>query len=341
MERTWRVQNGNLRKPDWLTVRVPGGEIFHDVKGLVRNYNLHTVCEEAHCPNIGHCWERRSATFLIMGDTCTRSCGFCAIKTGRPAPLDPMEPLHVAEAIRILGLRHAVITSVNRDELPDGGAEHFARTIRATRQRTQETIIEVLIPDFEGNADSLRKVVEAKPDVINHNLETVKRLYPQVRPQAKYRRSIELLRRVKEMDPALGTKSGIMVGLGERDEEVLELMRDLREVDCDVMTIGQYLRPSRDHLPVIEYIPPEKFSYYREKGMEMGFVDIASGPLVRSSFHAEDVFHREAILKRLNGRLHTSPILPLPSPRAGRSEDATENDRSVATPVATKTCRFY
>lgn len=299
MERTRRTQNGNLIKPDWLKVRVPGGETFQEVKGLVRNYNLHTVCEEARCPNIGHCWEKKSATFLILGDTCTRSCGFCAIKTGRPETLDPMEPIHVAEAIRILGLRHAVITSVNRDELPDGGARHFAQTIRSARLRCPETILEVLIPDFEGNPESLRKVVDAKPDVVNHNLETVSRLYPQVRPQAKYRRSLELLKRVKEMDPTLGTKSGIMVGLGERDEEVLELMKDLRESDCDVMTIGQYLRPSLDHLPVIEYVHPEKFSYFREKGMEMGFLDVASAPLVRSSFHAEDVFHREAILERL------------------------------------------
>ena len=299
MERTWRDQAGVLRKPDWLKVRVPGGETYQNVKGLVRKYNLHTVCEEARCPNIGHCWERKSATFLIMGDTCTRSCGFCAIKTGRPNSLDLVEPIHVAEAIQILGLRHAVITSVNRDELPDGGAEHFSRTIRATRHRTPETVIEVLIPDFEGNPEALRKVVDAKPDVINHNLETVSRLYPQVRPQAKYWRSIELIRRVKEIDPTIGTKSGIMLGLGERDEEVLELMRDLQDVDCDVMTIGQYLRPTLNHLPVVEYVPPEKFDFFREKGMEMGFLDVASGPLVRSSFHAEEVFHKDAILQRL------------------------------------------
>jgi lipoic acid synthetase len=299
MMKTWKEQNGNLRKPDWLKIRLPGGETYQDVKELVQRYKLHTVCEEARCPNIGHCWERKSATFLIMGDTCTRSCGFCAIKTGRPDALDPMEPLHVAEAIRILGLRHAVITSVNRDELPDGGAEHFARTIRATRKQTPETIIEVLIPDFEGSEEALRKVVEAKPDVINHNLETVERLYPQVRPQAKYWRSIELIRKVKEMDSTVGTKSGIMVGLGERDEEVLDLMMNLRYVDCDVITIGQYLRPTLDHLPVVEYVSPEKFTLYREKGLGMGFVDVASGPLVRSSFHAEDVFHRDAVLKRM------------------------------------------
>ena len=317
MEKTWRNQNGNLLKPSWLKVRIPGGETYQDVKGLARKYNLHTVCEEARCPNIGHCWDRKSATFLIMGDTCTRSCGFCAIKTGRPNALDLYEPVHVAEAIRILGLRHAVITSVNRDELPDGGAEHFALTIRATRHRISETIIEVLIPDFEGNAEALQKVVEAKPNVINHNLETVSRLYSQVRPQAKYWRSIELIRRVREMDPTIGTKSGIMVGLGERDEEVLNLMRDLREVDCDVMTIGQYLRPTLNHLPVVEYVSPEKFTYFREKGMEMGFLDVASGPLVRSSFHAEEVFHGEAVLRK--------------------SKDTPKDHSSVATGVTTDT----
>jgi lipoyl synthase len=275
-------------RPEWLKVRAPGGPNYRDLKQLVADLRLHTVCESARCPNIGDCWERRAATFMILGDICTRACGFCAIKTGRPLGLDREEPERVAEAIESLGLRFAVITSVNRDELPDGGAEIFAETIRAVRRRCPETGIEVLIPDFEGNWDALAAVMEARPDILNHNMETIARLYRIVRPQAKYWRSIELLRRAKEMDPAVVTKSGMMLGVGEELDEVREAMRHLREVDCDVLTLGQYLRPSPQHIPVIRYVPPAEFAQLRRDGLEMGFKHVESGPLVRSSYHADE-----------------------------------------------------
>ncbi len=275
-------------RPDWLKVRAPGGPNYTDLQRLVSDLRLHTVCESARCPNIGDCWERRSATFMILGDICTRACGFCAIKTGRPLELDREEPERVAEAIEYLGLRFAVITSVNRDELPDGGAEIFAETIRAVRRRSPQTGIEVLIPDFEGNEDALRMVMEARPDILNHNMESIERLYKLVRPQAKYWRSLELLRRAKAMDPTVVTKSGMMLGVGEELDEVREAMRHLREVDCDVLTLGQYLRPSAKHIPVVRYVTPEEFALLKEEGLAMGFRHVESGPLVRSSYHADE-----------------------------------------------------
>lgn len=275
-------------RPDWLRVRAPGGAQYLDIKRLVADLRLHTVCESAHCPNIGDCWERRSATFMILGDICTRACGFCAIKTGRPLELDREEPERVAEAIEYLKLRFAVITSVNRDELPDGGAEIFAETIRAVRRRCPDTGIEVLIPDFEGNKDALAAVVEARPDILNHNMESIARLYKIVRPQAKYWRSLELLRRVKEMAPDMITKSGMMLGVGEDLDETRVAMRHLREVGCDVLTLGQYLRPSLKHIPVIRYVRPEEFEQLKEEGLAMGFKHVESGALVRSSYHADE-----------------------------------------------------
>jgi len=275
-------------RPDWLRVRAPGGPNYLNLKSLVEDLRLHTVCESARCPNIGDCWERRSATFMILGDICTRACGFCAIKTGRPLELDREEPERVAEAVTYLGLRFVVITSVNRDELPDGGAEIFAETIRAIRRRCPDTGIEVLIPDFEGNWDALAAVIAARPDILNHNIESIERLYRTVRPQAKYRRSLELLRRAKELDPTLVTKSGMMLGVGEELDETREAMRHLRESECDVLTLGQYLRPSVKHIPVIRYVAPEEFAQLRHDGLEMGFKHVESGPLVRSSYHADE-----------------------------------------------------
>lgn len=275
-------------RPDWLKVRAPGGPNYLQLKGLVSDLRLHTVCESARCPNIGDCWERKSATFMILGDICTRACGFCAIKTGRPVGLDREEPDRVAEAIAHLGLRFAVITSVNRDELPDGGAEIFAATIRAVRRRSPGTGIEVLIPDFEGNWDALGQVMEARPDILNHNIESIERLYRTVRPQAKYRRSIELLRRAKQMDASVVTKSGMMLGVGEELDETRDSMRHLREAGCDVLTLGQYLRPSAKHIPVIRYVSPEEFAQLKQDGLGMGFRHVESGPLVRSSYHADE-----------------------------------------------------
>jgi lipoic acid synthetase len=275
-------------RPDWLRVRAPLGPNYTDLTRLVDNLRLHTVCQSARCPNIGDCWERRSATFMILGDICTRACGFCAIKTGRPLPLDREEPERVAEAVAYLGLRFAVITSVNRDELDDGGAEIFAETIRAIRRRSPETGIEVLIPDFEGNWDALAQVVDAHPDIINHNMESIARLYKIVRPQAKYHRSLELLRRVREMDPSIVTKSSMMLGVGEELDETRVAMQHLREVDCDVLTLGQYLRPSVKHIPVIRYVTPAEFDQLKVDGLAMGFKHVESGPLVRSSYHADE-----------------------------------------------------
>lgn len=275
-------------RPEWLKVRAPGGPQYLDLKRLVADLRLHTVCESARCPNIGDCWERRSATFMILGDICTRACGFCAIKTGRPESLDREEPERVAEAVAYLGLRFAVITSVNRDELEDGGAEIFAETIRAIRRRSPETGIEVLIPDFEGNWDALQAVLDAGPDILNHNLESIDRLYRIVRPQAKYERSLELLRRAREQSPGIVTKSGMMLGVGEELDEIRQSMQHLREVDCDVLTLGQYLRPSSKHIPVRRYVTPAEFNGLREEGLEMGFKHVESGPLVRSSYHADE-----------------------------------------------------
>jgi len=275
-------------RPPWLKVRFPAGGNYERLRLLMREQGLHTVCEEARCPNIGDCWSRGTATFMILGDTCTRSCGFCAVKTGRPGGLDTGEPRRVALAIQRLGLRHAVITSVNRDELADGGAGIFAETITWARRLSPETTFEVLIPDFKGDWDALATVLAAKPEILNHNTETVPRLYSRVRPQAKYERSLELLRKARELDPDTVTKSGLMVGLGETREELLRVFADLRAQDVDILTVGQYLRPTPEHLPVERYWTPEEFAELKAAAEKMGFRHVECGPLVRSSYHAEE-----------------------------------------------------
>ncbi len=275
-----------LVRPPWIKARAPMGERFEALQGLMRGLALHTVCEEARCPNIGECWNSGTATFMILGDVCTRACGFCAVKTGLPArPPDPLEPGRVADAVARMGLKHAVITSVNRDDQRDGGASIFAACIREIRARVPGCAIEVLIPDFKGEWTALQAVIDARPDVLNHNTETVPRLYRRVRPGARFERSLELLRRSREA--GLLTKSGIMVGLGEEWDEVLETMRAIRTAGTDVLTVGQYLRPSREHLPLQRYWTPEEFDRLREAGLAMGYRHVESGPLVRSSYHAE------------------------------------------------------
>ncbi|MGA7162112.1 MAG: lipoyl synthase [Bacteroidota bacterium] len=274
------------RKPEWLKARVPGGENYSRLKTLIDESRLHTVCEEARCPNMGECWNSGTATFMILGDTCTRSCGFCAVKTGRPEFLDKDEPRRVGEAVEVMKLRHAVVTSVNRDELFDGGAQIFADTIREIRKRVPSCRIEVLIPDFQGSEAALDIVLDAQPDILNHNTETVPRLYKTVRPQAHYNRSLELLFRAKQK--GFLTKSGLMLGLGETTEEVIDTMSDLREAGCDILTLGQYLQPTKAHLPVQRYVHPDEFRMLKQRGIEMGFRYIESGPLVRSSYHAAD-----------------------------------------------------
>ena len=280
-----RTEEPRPRRPEWLKVGLPQGESYRAVKGLVERHRLHTVCESARCPNVGECWGAGTATFMILGNVCTRSCGFCAVQTGRPPELDLDEPRRLAQAIKTLDLRHAVITSVNRDELADGGAAIFAESIRAVRRELPSCRIEVLIPDFRGVWEALQLVLDARPDILNHNTETVPRLYALARPQARYERSLELLRRAK--DQGAFTKTGIMVGLGETDDEILAVMRDLRKVDCDVLTIGQYLQPTKQHLPVERFVPPATFLDYRHEALAMGFRYCESGPLVRSSYHAE------------------------------------------------------
>jgi lipoic acid synthetase len=276
------------RIPEWIKVRVHEGEGFRELKQLVRGRGLHTVCEEAHCPNIFDCWNRRTATFMILGDICTRACRFCAVTSGRPTELDIGEPLRVAESVAQLGLRHAVITSVDRDDLRDGGAEIFSRTIRAIRRRSPGTSIEVLTPDFQGDRDAVRTVVEAGPDIFNHNTETVPRLYPRIRPKAVYANSLALLAYVKELAPDMVTKSGLMVGLGETREELLEVFRAMRQHRIDVLTVGQYLRPSPKHAEVVRYYRPEEFVELRTEALAMGFEHVESGALVRSSYHADE-----------------------------------------------------
>lgn len=274
------------RRPDWLKIKVPLGTTFSEIRKLVDEQRLNTVCEDARCPNMAECWNRGTATFMILGDICTRSCGFCSVKTGRPLVLDTDEPRRVAEAVARMGLRHAVITSVNRDELKDGGSQIFAVTIRAIRDRLPHCRIEVLTPDFQGKHEAIQTVIDARPDIFNHNIETVPRLYRRVRPQAKYQRSLDLLRMCKQQ--GLVTKTGIMLGLGEEADEVRQVMEDLRAIDVDIMTLGQYLQPTKQHLPVERYVTPEEFAEWKRVGLELGFSHVESGPLVRSSYHADE-----------------------------------------------------
>ncbi len=279
-----------LQKPRWLRRRLPSGPTYGEVTTLLNKGQLHTVCQEAQCPNIWECFSCKTATFLIMGSRCTRNCRFCAVEQGTLEPPDPQEPAKVAETAETLGLRYVVVTSVTRDDLPDGGAAFFAQTIQAIQNRIPDAIVEVLIPDFQGNADAIQRVAQAGPDVLNHNLETVPRLYPTVRPEAVYRRSLGLLREVKAYDPAIPTKSGIMLGLGETDAEIRETLQDILDADCRILTLGQYLQPSKGHLPVARFVPPEEFEGWRETALEMGFSQVASGPFVRSSYHARELY---------------------------------------------------
>jgi lipoyl synthase len=276
-------------KPSWLKVSLPSGDSYGRVKGLMRSKSLHTVCEEAMCPNMAECWGCGTATFLILGNVCTRSCGFCAVKTGRPGeqPADMGQATDVAEAVASMGLKHAVVTSVTRDDLPDGGASLFAESITRIHARVPGCTVEVLIPDFQGNVDSLKLVTEAHPEILGHNVETIPRLYPSVRPQANYERSLRLLRLTKDHNSDMLTKSGIMVGLGENANELIEVFADLRRVGCDILTVGQYLRPTHKHLEVVRYYTPDEFLNLREAGYEAGFRWVESGPLVRSSYHAD------------------------------------------------------
>jgi len=281
-----------LRKPDWIRVKAPGSPVYNETRKIMRDNGLHTVCEEAGCPNIGECWSKKHATMMIMGDTCTRACAFCNVRTGQPGPLDQAEPTNVGRAVAKLGLNHVVITSVDRDDLDDGGAEHFAETIRQIRSQSPGTTIEVLTPDFLRKDGALKVVINARPDVFNHNLETVPSNYLSVRPGARYFHSLRLLQQAKEIDPAMFTKSGIMVGLGERRDEVLQLMDDLRAADVDFLTIGQYLQPTRKHAAVDRFVTPDEFKAYERMAYGKGFLLVASTPLTRSSYHAGDDFAR-------------------------------------------------
>jgi len=274
------------RKPGWLKVRAPGGPNYLHLKQLMRSLDLHTVCEEAHCPNVGECWEHGAATFMILGDVCTRNCAYCAVAHGRPPKFDPAEPERVGEAVATMQLRHAVITSVDRDDLPDFGAWAFAETIRQIHERLPECSVEVLVPDFQGNEDSIRTVLDARPEIYNHNTETVPRLYKKCRPGGRYERVMQLFRFAKATAPDVPTKSGIILGMGETNEEVVAVLRDLRAVDVDIITLGQYLRPSDAHIALDRYVTPDEFRWLRDVGMDMGFKHVESGPLVRSSYHA-------------------------------------------------------
>jgi len=278
------------QKPPWIKVRLPSNPVFFSTKALISDLRLHTVCESAQCPNRWECWSQGTATMMIAGERCTRACGFCAVSTAKPFPLEEDEPQRVAEAVRRMGLKHVVVTAVARDDLKDGGANHFARTIEAIRAMDPSVIIEVLVPDFHAQTWCIEIVVEAAPDIFNHNLETVERLTPLVRSRAKYRTSLEVLRKAKKMRPKIVTKSGVMLGLGEKESELFQTMDDLREAGCQVLTMGQYLRPSANHLPVVEFVSPERFEAYGEIARAKGFEHVASGPLVRSSYHAAD-FH--------------------------------------------------
>ena len=280
MEETTRI-----KKPKWLRVKLPTGENYRKVRGLVDEHKLHTICESGSCPNMGECWGEGTATFMILGNVCTRSCGFCGVQTGKPEPVDMFEPGRVANSVKIMGVKHAVITSVDRDDLKDGGSEIWAQTVRAIRQQSPGTTLETLIPDFAGFWDNLQVIIDVAPEIVSHNLETVRRLTKQVRIQAKYDRSLEVLFRLNK--GGMRTKSGVMLGLGETEQEVIETMQDLRAVNVDILTLGQYLQPTPKHLPVAEFIEPEKFAFYQKLGLEMGFRFVESGPLVRSSYHAE------------------------------------------------------
>ena len=280
------------RLPPWFKQRLADPGVMSSMHGLLDGLNLHTICQSALCPNIGKCFTAGTATFLILGDVCTRRCTFCAVKKGLPEPVDEAEPEHLLEAVQKLGLSYVVITSVTRDDLPDGGASQFARTVSLLRENAADIMVEVLVPDFRGSEEAIRMVVESGPQVFNHNVETVPRLYPEVRTGADYARSLELLYMVKELNPKIATKSGLMLGLGESQEEVVEVMRDLREANCDLLTIGQYLQPSAQHHPVSRFVPPEEFAEYEDIGREMGFAEVASSPLVRSSYRAAELFEK-------------------------------------------------
>ncbi|CAB5081430.1 Lipoyl synthase (EC [Olavius algarvensis associated proteobacterium Delta 3] len=279
-----------MKKPKWIRRKLPSGPEYEAIRSMLRDGKLHTVCQEAQCPNIWECFSCGTATFLILGSRCTRNCRFCAVEQGPLGPPDPEEPGRVAEAAEKMGLQYIVVTSVTRDDLPDGGATQFAESIREIRKRIPDARVEVLIPDFQGDPEALKIALNAGPDVLNHNMETVSRLYGTVRPQADYRRSLDLLQRSLELAPAIPTKSGIMLGLGEQKDEIREVLSDLRTAGCRMLTLGQYLQPSRDHLPVERYVEPEEFDQWREETLNMGFTEVSSGPLVRSSYHAQDLF---------------------------------------------------
>lgn len=286
------------RLPEWLTIRLPRPDTIKEVEGMMRAKSLHTVCESARCPNLPECWSKKTATFMILGDTCTRSCGFCAIKVGRGVPVDPDEPANVAKIAADLGLKHVVVTSVSRDDLADEGSGQFAATIRALHESKPDTIVEVLTPDFKGKKWCIKNVVDSHPEIYNHNVETVERLHTVVRPQAKYERSIDVLRQVKEMDPTIYTKSGMMLGLGETRDEVIKTLKDLRAAGIDAVTLGQYLRPTMKHLPVVEFVHPSVFREYEKIGQDMGFAFVASAPFVRSSYNAID-FSKKVMAERV------------------------------------------
>ena len=301
-----QIQKTQTVKPDWLRVKYPTGESYERIKDKLRTHNLHTVCEEAHCPNIAECWGGGTATFMLMGDTCTRGCRFCMVKSGNPQGLlDIFEPVNVAKTIADLGLKYVVITSVDRDDLSDGGAGHFAQTIRAIKQNDPNVITEVLIPDFKGNLEDIRKIVDAKPEVIAHNIETTAPLTPQIRdPRATYKQSLAVLKAIKELDAGLYSKTSIMLGLGENESDLVKTMKDLRDVNVDILTLGQYLRPSKAHVPVTEYVSPERFDYYKGLAEALGFLYVASGPFVRSSYRAGEFFVEALLHKRRTSRLN-------------------------------------
>jgi lipoyl synthase len=285
-----KLKNTQLRKPAWLKKTLPKGSEYEKVRAVLSKSKLHSVCQEAKCPNIWECFSQETATFLILGDRCTRNCRFCAIAHGPPGPPDPEEPARVGEAAKSMGLSYVVVTSVTRDDLPDGGAGLFAETIREIRKKMPNALVEVLIPDFQGNTGALQEVLDAVPNVLNHNLETVPRLYPSARPEAVYRRSLDLLKNARAYNPDIPTKSGLMLGLGESPEEVEQTLEDLLETGCNILTLGQYLQPSKEHLPVERFIPPSEFERWVEKALELGFSQVASGPFVRSSYHAKELF---------------------------------------------------